>query len=97
MTQTSNTPAITAPTTQPYTDAQATDEAVLMLVRKLRRLHTDAYVDVMGKLSPELRDVLTMADLRADALRHADSATGTVRTFAPAWVTEDDVEGDDEG
>ncbi len=37
-------------TTETYTDAQAIDEAVLLLTRKLRRLHSDIYADLMGCL-----------------------------------------------
>lgn len=62
---------------QPYTDAEATDEAVLLLVRRLRRLHPAAYADVLGKLSDGARDALTLADNRADLLRH----TGGPRRF----------------
>lgn len=62
---------------QAYTPAEATDEAVLLLVRKLRRLHPGAYADVMGRLSDGARDALTLADIRADLVR----ADGTSRRF----------------
>lgn len=65
----------TAP--QAYTDAEATDEAVLLLTRKLRRLHPAAYADVMSRLSDGARDALTLAENRADVLR----ATGGPRRF----------------
>ena len=60
-----------------YTDAEATDEAVLLALRKWRRLHPKAYADVMDRLSEGARDALTLADNRADRLR----ADGTSRRF----------------
>lgn len=64
-----------------HTDAQATDEAVLLLTRKLRRLHPDAYADLMNRLSEGARDALTLADNRADSLRHTDRRDGITRTI----------------
>ncbi len=66
---------------QPYSDEQATDEALLLLTRKLRRLHPAAYADVIGRLPDGARDALTLADNRADALRAADQRTGLTRRY----------------
>lgn len=52
-----------------YTDAQATDEAVLLLTRKLRRLYPDTYTALMNKLPEGAREALDLADIRADKLR----------------------------
>lgn len=68
-------------TTKPYTDQEATDEAVLLLVRKLRRLHPDAYIDLMDRLPEGARDALTLADQRADNLRNQDQRDGITREF----------------
>lgn len=64
-----------------YTEAQATDEAIRMFVRRMRRLHTEAYDSVITSLSDEVRWALTMADNRADALRFADQRDSVIRTY----------------
>lgn len=69
-----------------YSDLRATDEAVLLFVRKLRRLHPEAYADVIGRVGPEIRDALTMADNRADVVRAHDKAAGIVRQFISPWA-----------
>lgn len=57
-------------TTQTHmTEGQATDESVLRLVRKLRRLHPAAYADVMAAMPDGARDALIYAEARADVLR----------------------------
>lgn len=63
------------------TDQQATDEAVLMLTRRLRRLYPDAYAAVITSLAPGLRDALQLADNRADLLRHQDQQAGITRKY----------------
>lgn len=63
------------------TDAQAVDEAVLMLTRRLRRLYPDAYTAVITSLADGLRDALHLADNRADLLRHHDKRDGITRVF----------------
>lgn len=73
------TPA--APAT--FTAAEATDEAWLMLSRKLRRLHPEAFADVWAKLSEGATDALGAAERRADAVRFADEAAGTSHDYAP--------------
>jgi len=62
-----------------FTDAQATDEAVLMLTRRLMRLHPDVYFAVITTLADGLRDALHLADNRADLLRHNDRQAGITR------------------
>lgn len=61
-----------------FTDTQATDEAVLLLTRKLMRLHRDAYADVWAKLPDGAKRAILAAEARADVLR--DSGP---RTWAP--------------
>lgn len=68
-------------TATPFTDAQATDEAVLMLVRKLRRLHPEACADLMAKLPEGAREALHGAEMRADTLRAYDKRDGVARRY----------------
>jgi ABC-type nitrate/sulfonate/bicarbonate transport system substrate-binding protein len=68
-------------TATPYTDAEATDEAVLIMLRKLRRLHPDAYAAVLGALSDGARDALTLADNRAERVRAIDDRNQVTRRF----------------
>jgi hypothetical protein len=82
-------------TALPYTDAQATDEAVLLLVRKLRRLHRDAYIDLMGRLPEGARDALDQADIRADRLRATDQRDGVTREYRDRYA-EIEAEADEE-
>lgn len=79
---------MTATTTM--TDQQATDEAVLLLTRKLRRLHRDAYVDLMSKLPEGARAALDAAERRADTLRDKHTVEGLAYP-----VTDDDDEDDE--
>jgi hypothetical protein len=51
------------------TDHQATDEGVLLLVRKLMRLHPAAAADLMGRIPEGARLALAAAERRADVLR----------------------------
>lgn len=73
-------------TTTEYTDAQATDEAVLLLVRKLRRTHQDVYAEIIAKLPQGAQDALMLADQRADKLR----MDGVTREYRNIWAGEDD-------
>lgn len=62
MTNTENAP-------KTYTEAQATDEAMLLLSRKLRRLHPEAFADVWAKLPEGARRAIYAAERRADRVR----------------------------
>jgi hypothetical protein len=79
-------------TIQPYTDQQATDEAVLLLTRKLRRLHPDAYRDLMGRLPEGARYALNQADIRADRLREADRRDSVTREYPYADLDAEEAE-----
>ena len=74
--------------TQKYTEAQALDEAVLMLMRRMGRLHPTAYHQVLITLSDGVREALTLADNRADKLR----ADGVIREFPTVF----ELDGGDE-
>jgi len=77
-------------TVELYSEAQATDEALLLLTRKLRRLYPDAYADLMKRLPDGAREALDLADIRADKLRAYDSRDGITRTYPNPF--EDDSE-----
>jgi hypothetical protein len=82
----------TAETTAPatYTEAEATDEALLLLIRRLRRQHPEAYLAVTRSLPDGAQETLDHAEHRADLVRVADSARGIrlgSRPF-PAWLEE---------
>lgn len=56
-------------TTQTMSHTEATDEAVLLLVRRLRRLHPNALQDVMSSLPAGAQEAVHFADQRADTRR----------------------------
>lgn len=78
-------------TTKTYTDQQATDEALLLLTRKLHRLHPAAHTDLMSKLPEGARHALHQADLRADTLRAYDKRDGITREYRD-WMAEIDAQ-----
>jgi hypothetical protein len=69
---------------KPMTDTEATDEAVLLLVRKLRRLEPEAFSTIWGKLPEGARLALTRADIRADVYRDHHPET--------VWPVEPDLD-----
>ncbi len=81
------------PTTENYTDAQATDEAVLRLVRRLRRDHQDVFVTLMARLPEGARQALDKADLRADLQRAYDQRDGVTRQYVDRYA---DMRDDDD-
>jgi hypothetical protein len=68
-------------TTEIYTDEQATDEAVLLLTRRLRRLHPEVHASLMASFPEGVREALDMADNRADLLRHNDKQADITRRY----------------
>jgi hypothetical protein len=77
-----------------YTDAQATDEAVLLLTRKLRRLHPEVHADLMRRLPQGARDALNFADIRADRQRCLDQHDGVTREYRD-WQSELETDEDE--
>jgi hypothetical protein len=73
---------------QTFTANQATDEAVLLLTRKLMRLHPEAYADVTSRMPEGARLALLNAETRADVVRDADTLSGTTHTY-PVLSDED--------
>lgn len=73
-----------------YTEAQALDEAVLMLMRRMGRLHPTAYHQVLTSLSDGVREALTLADIRADKLR----AEGVAREFPTVFESDENATSD---
>jgi hypothetical protein len=58
-----------AQTVHTMTEQEATDEALLLLTRKLQRLHPTANADLMAQLPEGARTALRMAENRADRVR----------------------------
>ena len=67
-------------------EQQATEMALMLLIRKMRRLYTAEYVDVLRSLPDEAREALTVAEMRADTLRLRNEVEW------PASPLEDDEE-----
>jgi hypothetical protein len=65
--------------TQHFTEAEATDETMLLLTRKLRRLHPEAYADIWSKLPEGAHRAIYAAERRADRLRDRNDG----RTWEP--------------
>jgi len=75
---------------QDYTDQQATDEAVLLLTRKLGRMFPAQYAALMLQMSEGAREALHFADLRADKLRSLDRQDEITRNYVSKYETTDD-------
>lgn len=70
------------------TDTEATAEALLLAMRKLRRLHPAAYADVTGRLPEGARYALTMAENSADKRRDTAGPASPADWPMPADETE---------
>jgi len=75
-----------------FTDSQATDEAVLLLTRKLRRQFPSAYAGLIEQLPEGARFALVLAENRADVIRDHDQRDGTKHRY----MTDAERYGDDE-
>jgi hypothetical protein len=75
-----------------FTTDQALDEAVLLIIRKLGRFHSEAYAAVLKKLPDGAREALARAEIRADIQRDADERAG-IAIGSRGWPT--DLELDD--
>lgn len=64
-----------------YTDAEATDLGVLMLVRRLRRTDRGVFDKVIASLPQDVRDSLDRAEMRADVARDVDRRDGITRRY----------------
>ncbi len=63
----------TAADTKTYTDTEATDEALLLFTRKMRRMHPEAFAAVWAKLPDGAKDAILFSEVRADTLRDAQA------------------------
>jgi hypothetical protein len=88
MADTTNTPAM-------YTEAEALDEAVTLLTRRLRRLHREEYDAVVASLPEGVREAISHADLRADLVRARDERDGIPLCSRPWPSRFDDADDDD--
>jgi hypothetical protein len=75
------------------TEAQATDEAVLLFTRKLRRLHTAAFQDIWRRLPDGAKEAIYAAERRADQLR--DATGGADRLGYPVDEEPDEDSGEE--
>lgn len=85
-----------------FTKAEALDEAVLLFTRKMRRLHTEEFAQVMKMLPDGAREALMLADNRADAVRMRDGFENEYPMLADEFEAEDgedfaDEEEEEEG
>lgn len=71
------------------TESQATDEALLLFIRKVRRLHPEAFADVIARLPEGARWALNMAENRADRVRNV-TAVADLEYPMPIDVEEDE-------
>jgi hypothetical protein len=69
-----------------FTENEATDEAVLLFTRKMRRLHPGAFADIWQRLPDGAKDALLTSERRADQTR-LDSIG---RTWAKPPLADDD-------
>lgn len=58
-----------------FTEAEATDEMVLLFTRKLRRLHPEAFADLWERLPEGAHRAVYDAERRADEVRNAGGKT----------------------
>lgn len=75
------------------TETQATDEAVLLFTRKLRRLHPAAFQDIWHRLPDGAKCAIYAAERRADQLR--DAAGGADRLEYPVDEELDENSGEE--
>ena len=74
-------------TSKTLTDQEATDEAVLLLTRKLRRLHPAISAELLKALPAGAREALQLAEIRADKVRDANPQG---YTYPEHFVFDDD-------
>lgn len=71
--------------TEHYTEAQATDEALLLLVRKLRRTSRMTFDKIWAQLPDGAKDAIALSEARADRVRDAGGLT---------WEPQEDLDGE---
>lgn len=80
--------------TTSYTETEAVDLAVMLLVRKLRRTAGPLLDQVLGMMPEGAREALAHAEQRGDAVKDAEEAAGLPRMGRP-WPSRFDGLGDD--
>jgi hypothetical protein len=70
--------------TETYTEAQATDEAVLLFVRKMRRMHPDVFAEVWSKIPEGAQEAIWATERRADRERDANGISQDRWPIEPA-------------
>lgn len=79
-------------TEREMTETEAAEEALRLLVRKMRRMHQEEFSEVWDKLPEAARWAITTTEARADDRRMAAEETGQTLT----WPVEPDWAGDQE-
>lgn len=64
-----------------YTDHEATDEAVLLLIRKLGRKYPNVLASLMEQLPAGAETALALAEVRAERVRDEDLRNGVQREY----------------
>lgn len=72
------------------TETEATNEALLLMIRKARRLHPEAFADILSRLPEGAKVALEKAERAADTLR--DSKGGAASLDYPAEPEDEDEE-----
>ncbi len=65
--------------TTEMTNQQATDEALLLFVRKMRRTNSTAFAEVWAKLPEGAQSALLIAETRADVFREQVGGAGNLQ------------------
>jgi hypothetical protein len=71
------------------TQVEATEEALRLLVRKLRRLHPAVYAGLIIRLPDGAMEQLAAAEMRADNAFLKANAEGIERTWPAVFEAED--------
>lgn len=90
MTNTAEIATVEAQTVEPFTDEQATDEIMLIAMRKLRRLAPDGYTALIAQLPDYAPEVIEFAEQRADKRRATDAQDGITRVYRSRYEDMDD-------
>jgi hypothetical protein len=74
------------------TETDATEEALRLLVRKLRRMQPQAFAAVMAAMPMGARDTLALAEMRADDRFLTAQREGVTRTWPSVYEETEDNE-----
>jgi hypothetical protein len=72
------------------TETEATEEAMRLMIRKVRRMYPEAFAAVMAKMPVGAREILAVAEIRADDRFLTSQREGTIRTWPVVFEDEGD-------